>query len=129
MILNKKERLTRQKRIILDYLKSVKTHPTAEEVYLAVKKQLPKISRGTVYRILNDLSAKLKVQKISTQVSRFDGDTSFHVHFVCKRCGLVFDIFEKMEQFLKRKKTKVGKIENYQVYFYGICKKCSKKPL
>ena len=53
MITNKKnERITKQREVIEAYLKSVTTHPSAEEVYSAVKKKLPSISLGTVYRNL-----------------------------------------------------------------------------
>ena len=125
MITNiQKERITSQRKIILDYLKSVKTHPSVEEVYLAVRKKLPQISLGTVYRNLNILKEKGQIQEIFCEVSHFDGDISPHSHFVCEHCGGIFDIFEK---FNFPKKTKVGKIKNYKVYYYGLCKKCQNK--
>ncbi len=54
----KKERMTAQKSFIFGYLKSVKTHPSAEVVYKEVKKKLPNISQGTVYRVLNNFKQK-----------------------------------------------------------------------
>jgi len=119
------ERITSQKKIITDYLKSVKTHPTAKEVYSAVKKKLPRISLGTVYRILQNLKEKGEIQEVSCDVSHFDGDTSFHSHFICQKCGKIFDVYNK-ENIFSNKKLKVGKVNNYQVYFYGICRKCQK---
>ena len=103
MSTNKKERLTNQKKAILDYLKSVKTHPTAEEIYQKVKKKLPRISRGTVYRILNNLKKKNQIQEIITEVSHFDADISSHTHFICQECGKIIDLFDKMPN-LKNKK-------------------------
>ncbi len=120
------ERLTPQKKIILDYLKSVKTHPSAEEVYNAVKKKLPHLSLGTVYRILKKLKEKGEIVEINYNISHFDGDTSPHMHFICENCNKIFDIFEKDFPFSKNK-IKVGKIKNYQVYIYGVCKKCLSK--
>lgn len=127
------ERLTSQKKIIKDYLLNTKTHPSAEEVYKGVKKKLPRISRGTVYRILNGFKVAGKIQEIPTRISRYDGDTSLHVHFVCEECQRVFDVkdpfivnFRKECPVLRRKKIKVGKINNHQSYFYGICNKCQK---
>jgi len=120
---NKQERVTSQKKIILDFLKSVKTHPSTEEVYLAVKKKLPRISLGTVYRNLKDLKEKGEIQEVFSGVSHYDGDMSPHAHFICEKCDKIFDIFEKIDV---PKKTKVGKIKNYQVYYYGFCKKCKK---
>jgi Fur family ferric uptake transcriptional regulator/Fur family peroxide stress response transcriptional regulator len=125
MIINKKERITNQKRVILDYLKSTEIHPTAEKVYFEVKKKLPQISLGTVYRILNNLKEKGEIQEIPSQVSHFDGNVLPHAHFICQNCQKIFDVFLRCE-ILKNQKIKVGKIKNYQIIFYGICKKCQK---
>ena len=125
MITKNKERLTNQKKIIFDYLKSVKIHPSAETVYSAVKKKLPRISLGTVYRILKNLKEKKEINEILSGVSCYDGDISPHAHFICEDCQKIFDVFEKCH-FLKYRRTKIGKIKKYQIYFYGICTKCSK---
>lgn len=120
------ERLTSQKKIIIDYLKSVKTHPTAEMVYEAVKKKLPRISRATVYRILNNLKEKQVV--LVKGKAHFDGNASPHVHFICEKCDNVYDVHDVYSkcEFLKKKKLKIGKINYFNIYFYGICKKCQK---
>lgn len=126
----KTSRLTSQKKIILDYLISVKTHPTAEDVYVEVKKKLPQISIGTVYRVLKNFDEKNKAQTIlSKKAAHFDGNVSPHTHFVCQECDKVFDIFDECYKckILEKKKTKVGKIKNYKIIFYGICKQCAKK--
>ncbi len=121
------ERLTNQKKITLDYLHSVKTHPSAEKVFQEVRKKLPQISQATVYRILNNLKDKKEVQVIPAKgISRFDGDTSSHAHFICQKCDKVYDIFDICNEcnILNKKKTKVGRINNFKVYFHGICKCC-----
>ena len=121
-----KERITSQKIMILDYLKSVKTHPSAENVYLAVKEKLPRISRATVYRILNGLKEKGEIVELNfKKFSRYDGDITSHAHFFCEKCKEVFDIFDKFE--MPKLEKKVGKIKNYKIYIYGICKKCGEK--
>jgi len=125
MITNKKERLTNQKRVILEYLKNTKSHPSAKEVYFEVKKKLPQISLGTVYRILNQLKEKGEVKEILSEVSHFDGDLTPHSHFVCQKCKKIFDVFEEIPE-LKNKKLKVGEIKDYQIIFYGLCQKCKK---
>lgn len=129
MITKKKiERITCQKKIILDYLKSVTTHPSAEDVYLAAGKKLTRISRGTTYRILKNLKEKGEIIEIPQEVSRYDGNTSSHAHFICQNCDRIFDIFDTCEEckIIKRKRVKVGKIKNYNIHFYGICKNCQK---
>lgn len=122
------ERQTHQKKVILDYLKSVCCHPSAEKVYLEVKKKLPTISRGTVYRILNNLREKKEIQEIPAEVFHYDGDNSSHAHFICEKCHEIIDIFEVCKEckVLKCQKTKAGKIKSYQIRFYGICKKCGR---
>lgn len=123
-------RLTSQKKFILDYLMSVKVHPTAENVYNVVRKKLPRISLGTVYRILKDFDQKDKAQIIlSKKAAHFDADMTPHTHFVCQQCDRVFDIFDECYKcgILDKKRTKVGKINNYKIIFYGICKNCRKR--
>lgn len=121
-------KLTVQKRVVLEYLKSVHTHPTIQEVYFEVKKKLPEISQSTVYRILKRAAKEGKILEIPLKVSHFDADTSLHAHFICEKCQKIYDVFEIPEdcQKLVKRKIKVGKIKNCQIYFYGICKKCQK---
>lgn len=124
----KSVRMTSQKRIILDYLRGVKTHPSAEVIYKEVKKKLPHISRGTIYRILNNLRKKNDIQVISSKDrDYFDGDISSHSHFICLKCDKIYDVFDECSKcgILNRKRVKVGKIKNYKIHFYGICNKCS----
>lgn len=121
------ERNTAQKSFILGYLKSVKCHPTAETVYKEVKKQLPNISQGTVYRVLGNFKQKGDLQTIETKDNiHFDGDISDHAHFICEDCGNVYDVIDECSTcgILKNKKTKVGKILKYKINFYGKCTKC-----
>lgn len=124
------ERATSQKKIILDYIRNTKSHPSAQKVYTDVKRVLPGISQGTVYRILNNLKKKNEIQEISTKdITFFDGDLSDHSHFICQSCGTVYDVFNECAkcEIIKNRKTKVGKINSYRIYFYGICKNCKRK--
>lgn len=125
-IKEKKIRITSQQKIILDYLKGVKTHPYAEIVYEEVKKKLPQISLGTVYRNLNVLKEKGEIQEIKSKIARYDADISCHAHFICENCGVIFDVFEKIadEENIKNKKIKFGEIKNFQLYLFGICNNC-----
>ena len=120
------ERLTSQRKVILEYLQSVHSHPTAEEVWLAVKERLPQISLATVYRNLEWLKEKGKIREIEGRVARFDADLSSHCHFVCRRCGRVFDVWREPRVF-KRQMIGVGRIEKQEVYLYGVCQSCLRK--
>lgn len=127
MITNKKERLTCQKKIILDYLKRTSTHPTADVIYSAVKRKLPQISLGTIYRNLKIMREKGEVLEIPGEISRWDGELSPHSHFICRKCKRIYDVFKGSQLLRLRRNLKIGKVTNYQVYFYGICKNCEKR--
>ena len=120
------QRNTIQKQVILDYLHSVKSHPSAEQVYIAVKEKLPTISKATVYRILKNFCQENLVKEISSDVSHYDACIEHHTHFICQDCKKVFDMsdFDKSIHFPKR--VKAGKINNYQINFFGACNKCAK---
>ncbi len=121
-----KEKITCQKRAILEFLQSVKTHPTTEQIYQSIKEKLPQISKGTVYRNLKFLAKKGKVLEIFSKVAHYDGDISLHAHFVCQKCDKIFDINNVCKEckILKRKKIKFGKIKGYNLIFYGLCQTC-----
>ena len=87
-----------QRVAIMKYLATHHTHPTVEEVFLALKKQLPTVSRTTVYNTLRMLSEHGAASMITIDDHRvcYDGITEPHAHFFCKRCEKVFD-FETME--------------------------------
>ncbi|MFH0987268.1 MAG: transcriptional repressor, partial [Patescibacteria group bacterium] len=123
---NRKERNTCQKKIIFDYLRSVTIHPSVQDIYSAVRKKLPRISRGTVYRFLKSLRQKGKIQEIPYKMSHYDGNVSPHSHFVCENCKRIYDVFGKVV-IPRRKGLKVGRIKNYQLFFYGDCKNCQTK--
>jgi Fe2+ or Zn2+ uptake regulation protein len=125
--LSKKERITCQKKAILDYLTRTKNHSSAEEIYRAVKKKLPQISKGTVYRVLKEFKEKGKISGIDLEVALYETGKGLHAHFICEKCGKVFDVFGLCEEFtclLKGKRRQVGKISAYQIYLYGTCKNC-----
>jgi len=127
MINAKKERMTAQKSFIFNYLMGVKSHPTAETVYKEVRKKLPNISQGTVYRVLENFKGKGEIQAIDTKDAiHFDADISNHAHFICESCGQVYDVMDECVEcgILKNKRTKVGSIKSYKINFYGICKSC-----
>ena len=122
---------TRQKEAILRVLRSTTSHPTAEWVYGEVKKEIPNISLGTVYRNLRLLSERGEISELAFNggPSRFDGRTDNHCHFVCEKCGQVFDVDEPVHNELNEDvANKTGfKVSNYRLEFFGICKKCQPK--
>jgi len=128
--MGKKEivRMTHQRKIILEELRSVTSHPTADDIYAMVKRRLPKISLGTIYRNLETLSVLGLVQKLEvggTQ-KRFDGDISNHYHIRCTHCGTVEDIFTEPIASIEDlfKKVDKYKVTGYRLELFGVCPQC-----
>ncbi len=89
-------RMTKQRAIILEELRKVKTHPTADEIYTLVRERMPRISLGTVYRNLDFLAETGEILKLESagNTKRFDGDTSWHQHVRCTQCGCIGDVMQ-----------------------------------
>lgn len=117
-------RLTKQRQIIIDYLRNVTSHPAAETIYKEIKKKMPNISLGTIYRNLNYLVEEgLILQLSSGGRSRFDGNNVYHLHFICENCGDIEDIFDTSYIALSKLK-RLGKINSVECNIYGRCKEC-----
>lgn len=121
-------RLTSQRQVILEELRKVKSHPTANDVYDMVRKRLPRIGLGTVYRNLDLLSGKgiIKKLEVGGEQKRFDGDTSPHYHIRCVECDRVEDVFIERHKGLEKKAASCCSYEilDHHVQFSGICNRC-----
>ncbi len=86
-------RQTRQRRLVYDAVCATKNHPTAEAVYDRVRRVMPRVSLGTVYRNLQLLVADGRLRSWTRgRATRYDADLSPHDHFVCEVCGLLLDL-------------------------------------
>lgn len=121
-------KITPQRIAVLKALLGMKTHPTAEEVYSQIRREMPNISLDTVNRTLNTLlqiGAAFLVEGTG-QPKRYDGGLEDHQHFRCLQCGAVIDFnygpYKNIEvpPHLKEQFTVLRK----SVYFEGICKRC-----
>ena len=121
-------RHSRQRKVILDVLKRTKTHPSADWVYREVKKEIPNISLGTVYRNLKLLQSIGEVTEISCEGNegRFEGNSHLHYHITCQKCGQIKDVDDIILHDIEGKvATATGfKITNHCVGFAGICPAC-----
>ena len=90
----RKIRMTKQRQVILEELGMLHSHPTADEIYERVRRRLPRVSLGTVYRNLELLSRSGVIGKIEIagQQMRFDTELGAHQHIRCIRCGRIEDI-------------------------------------
>lgn len=125
------KRNTVQKELILETVRDMHNHPTAEEIYLRVSAVQPTISRATVYRNLSQLSEQKVIRRVSNlnAADRYDFHTAPHYHFHCSVCNKVYDVHlpynsallaevENPEGFL---------FEGYEIVFKGLCPKCRAK--
>jgi Fur family ferric uptake transcriptional regulator len=124
-------RMTRQRKVILEELRKVNTHPSADELYEMVRKRLPRISLGTVYRNLEILSESGNIQKLEPGCSlkRFDGNPSEHCHIRCVSCDRVVDapMIPDLEIDLERVNSTDFKIIGHRLEFLGLCPQCADK--
>lgn len=124
---------SRQRASIREYLIHTHEHPTADTVYLHVRKEFPNISLGTVYRNLNLLADMGEALKITTPNGgdRFDGRTDPHYHMTCICCGNVFDLELPPEHRLKinhlANEYYDGQIDSHSITFSGTCPHCLEK--
>ena len=127
----RKHRMTRQRRVILDAVRELDSHPTADEVYGIVRQQLPRISLGTVYRNLEILSELNLTQKLELGGSqkRFDGDIRKHYHVRCTRCGRVEDAPIKPLDSIENALQGISDYEimGHRLEFIGLCPQCKKE--
>jgi Fur family ferric uptake transcriptional regulator len=121
-------RMTNQRRVILEELKQLHSHPTADELYQIVRRRLPKVSIATVYRNLEILCSEGVAQKMDIPGTqrRFDGETNNHYHVRCVACGRVedvdFDPIPKIEQTIRNRSK--YKVLSHRLEFIGLCPDC-----
>ena len=121
-------RETKQREAILNVLCGVNSHPTADWVYDEVRKVIPNISKGTVYRNLKILREDGKISELNLNgtVSRYEGNQENHYHFRCEKCGRIFDLDEPVNNEINERIAKRTdfKVSYHQLEFLGLCKDC-----
>ncbi len=121
-------RRTRQREVILEVLRGTKGHPTADWVYQEVRKTMPHVSLGTIYRNLKTLSEHGGIQELAfgSTHSRFDANKEVHYHFVCEQCGLIEDLDMPILEGLEEEVAQRGyRVVSHRLEFYGLCPDCA----
>ena len=121
-----------QRIAIMEYLLAHMTHPSIDEIYIALHPQIPTLSKTTVYNTL-----KLFVEQgaanmltIDEKNACFDSLTKMHAHFQCKKCGAIYDIPSgSSPEYIEEKALANGGFTVSEVhrYYKGICPKCQSK--
>jgi Fe2+ or Zn2+ uptake regulation protein len=123
-------RLTAPRRAVLEVVRSIKTHPTAEEVHRLVIRRAPGVSLGTVYRNLRLLVEARLLGELPGPRARFDANTRAHHHFTCVCCGRIADVEAPVAEphsraLSKRVEARTGlTITAHRIDFFGRCREC-----
>ena len=121
-------RFTPQRKVILEELQQVTSHPTADDLYERVRRRMPKISLGTIYRNLDILYHQGVIQKLHVAESqmRFDGNPEPHFHVHCVKCGRIADIYNCPDSYFVLKEVQSDfSIEDDSLSFLGHCPECA----
>ena len=121
--------VTYQRLAVYQVLYYSKEHPSAEVVYLQVKKRFPMISLGTVYKTLERFHEVGLIQKVSplTDVARYDATTAPHIHTICLKCKSLQDVEGNLPEIrLPHHESNGFKVLSQQVLFQGYCAHCLK---
>src|SRR5688572_23568308 len=124
--------LTRQRRLVLDLVRTKDVHPTAAEVFEQASKAMPGISFATVYnslRYLKDAGMIREIASFGKSPSRYDSETYRHDHAVCSECGKLvdFDLPGTMELMRSAARASRFKAESVHLTLVGLCPKCRER--
>ena len=118
-------KVTPQRLEIMKYLDKHHIHPTAEDIYSALKKANPSLSKTTIYNTLDTLRNHGLIQAVGISESemRYDFRNDMHHHFLCNDCGTIIDIDVKCS-FLDETLGGEHRVDEVHGYFKGVCKDC-----
>ena len=124
------QKYSRQREVIRNFMRDRKDHPTADMVYMNVRKEIPNISLGTVYRNLMMLAETGELMRVDVGdgTVHFDPMTESHGHFICESCGEVSDVFLGDSDTLDEDAQRVypgARIYGHTVTFHGLCPGCA----
>lgn len=119
---------SRQREVLLAVLQQTNIHPNADWIYDQVRREIPNVSLGTVYRNLSKLAADGTIRKIEVGdgCDHYDGNLSPHAHLYCRKCRGISDVFINYGVRLKDEAQQMtaAQIHGCSVVFDGVCKKC-----
>ena len=122
-------RATPQRMHVYKTLLEKRDHPTAEEVFIRAKKDMPEISMATVYNCLDTLvqSKLVKLVNHDRGATRYCSNMMEHHHFYCDECGSAFDIDAAGSREPLVKMPAGFQTQRYEISFRGLCPECAAK--
>lgn len=121
-------KLTPQRLAIFEYLDGNKSHPSAENIYLDVKKKYPMMSFATVYNTIERLKQKGLLLELTCDPERrrYDPDTKQHHHIICMSCRKIVDVHEDFSFDIPEEQRGSFDIISARIEFYGLCPECKR---
>jgi|SRR5665647_503207 len=115
-----------QRTAVMEYMLSNRTHPTIDEIYLALSPSMPTLSKTTVYNTLDLFVEKGAVRPlvIDERNARYDVDISAHAHFICKNCGNIYDIFDMNPSLFQLPSDNKFTVDTVEISYSGTCHQC-----
>jgi len=129
MMKSQKRRKSRQREMIYETIMSGVSHPTAQDVYERLKRDIPSLSLGNVYRNISILLQEgcIRGEDFGGGTVRYDAGAEAHYHFICKRCNDVDDfampIWKDLTETARRFTS--HRIHGHTLRFYGVCTSCA----
>lgn len=123
-------RNTKQRGLVLDAVRARCDHPSADDIYIDVRRLDPKISRGTVYRNLSVLAEAGEIMHVRVPAAdRYDLRTERHYHMFCLHCGRVTDApIPYRDELDEGAAAATGfAVARHRTIFEGVCPECREK--
>lgn len=116
-----------QRMKIFEYLVKNRTHPTVEDIYSSLSLKIPTLSKTTIYNTLKILVDKKLISQVTVEENevKYDYSENSHLHFKCRKCGGLYDIFHKCA-LLNEKEIDGHSIDEHHLYLKGLCRNCRK---
>lgn len=121
-------KMTKPRKVILEELRKMHNHPTADQLYEQVRTRLPRVSLATIYRNLDLMVKDGLVRQLASECGqrRYDGDLQTHWHVRCMHCNSIDDVFHlPQEPSIAGVQSRTGyKILGHRLELVGICPAC-----
>lgn len=116
-----------QRVAILEYINQHYTHPTVEEIYDALSKEMPTLSKTTVYNTLRSLAETGLALSLTLdgKYVHYDGTVRPHAHCICSRCGHIEDVYIENDAFWTLPQLPKMKINQVEISYFGLCDRCT----
>ena len=122
------QKRSRQRELLLEVLRGTTCHPDADWIFSEMRKIMPSISLGTVYRNLGLMVEAGEIRHIAMPdgADRYDGTLAPHEHILCERCGRTVDV--ALGDLTSLIETCSGcKVTSYELNIKGVCAECRDK--